>query len=116
MTHMTTSASHRRLVLLAGALFILATEAEGTAAMTDHILQAWSADNDIRTSWRKYSKAFHTTTCELAELATRAQPKTLILYHQMYFGGAKDTQASLLAEIRSRYKGKVISANDLDVY
>ena len=179
---------------------------EGTKAMTDHILQAWSADNDIRINgleqgnttgnkvlaheimpgvvyqdsnvkvtaflvkhgswkqafgyrfdtpdrsivlsgdgspsetivsacngcdvllhevysevgyrespeaWRKYSKAFHTTTFELAELATRARPKLLVLYHQMYFGGARDTQRSQLAELRSKYKGRVVSANDL---
>jgi ribonuclease BN (tRNA processing enzyme) len=67
-------------------------------------------------AWRAYSKAFHTTTFELAELATRARPKLLVLYHQMYFGGAKDTQAAQLAELRSKYKGRVVSANDLDVY
>jgi ribonuclease BN (tRNA processing enzyme) len=67
-------------------------------------------------AWRAYSKAFHTTTFELADLATRARPKLLVLYHQMYFGGAKDTQASQLAELRSKYKGRVVSANDLDVY
>jgi len=66
--------------------------------------------------WQKYSKSFHTTTYELAELATKARPKMLILYHQMYFGGPKDTEAGMLAEIRSRYKGKVVSAHDLDVY
>jgi ribonuclease BN (tRNA processing enzyme) len=67
-------------------------------------------------AWARYSKSFHTTTIELADLATRARPKTLILYHQMYFGGAKDTEAGMLAEIRSRYKGTVVSARDLDVY
>ena len=66
--------------------------------------------------WQKYSKSFHTTTYELAELATKARPKMVILYHQMYFGGPKDTKAGMLAEIRSRYKGKVVSAHDLDVY
>ena len=71
---------------------------------------------DSPETWRKYSKAFHTTTYELAALAARARPKLLVLYHQMYFGGAGDTQASQLAEIRSRYKGRVVSANDLDVY
>ena len=67
-------------------------------------------------AWQKYSKAFHTTTWELAELAAKARPATLILYHQMYFGGPQDTEAGMLAEIRSRYKGKVVSAHDLDVF
>jgi ribonuclease BN (tRNA processing enzyme) len=72
--------------------------------------------DESQVAWRQYSKSFHTTTYELADLATRARPKTLILYHQMYFGGAKDTEAGMLAEIRSRYKGVVVSARDLDVY
>ena len=68
-------------------------------------------------AWRQYTKAFHTTTYELAALAERARPKLLVLYHQMYFGKpGTDTQASQLAEIKSRYKGRVVSANDLDVY
>ncbi|MEO8622771.1 MAG: MBL fold metallo-hydrolase [bacterium] len=67
-------------------------------------------------AWQRYSKSFHTTTYELAELATKARPRLLILYHQMYFGGPKDTEAGMLAEISSRYKGRVVSARDLDVY
>ena len=67
-------------------------------------------------AWKQYSRAFHTSTHELAALATRARPKTLILYHQMYFGRPRDTRATQLAELRALYKGKVISARDLDVY
>jgi ribonuclease BN (tRNA processing enzyme) len=66
--------------------------------------------------WRDYVTHFHTSTYELAAIATKARPKTLILYHQMYFGGPSDTDAGMLQEIRSRYQGKVISARDLDVY
>ena len=51
---------------------------------------------------------------ELAEIATKAQPKLLVLYHQLYFSGATDDD--LLREIRSRYRGRVVSAHDLDVY
>ena len=68
------------------------------------------------TEWRAYSRAFHTETTELATLAAKGRPKTLILYHQMYFGGPKDTEAGMLAEVRARYKGKVVSARDLSVY
>jgi ribonuclease BN (tRNA processing enzyme) len=66
--------------------------------------------------WRTYSRNFHTETTELAALATRAHPKLLILYHQMYFGGRKDTRLGMLTEIRAKYKGQVISARDLAVY
>jgi len=66
--------------------------------------------------WRTYSRAFHTETTELAALAAKARPKLLILYHQMYFGGSNDTYDTMLADIRSKYKGQVISARDLAVY
>ena len=67
-------------------------------------------------AWRAYSKAFHTTTTELAALATRAKPKALILYHQMYFARPRDTERTLMAELRALYKGRVISARDLDIW
>jgi ribonuclease BN (tRNA processing enzyme) len=67
-------------------------------------------------AWRRYSKSFHTTTTELAALATRAKPKVLVLYHQMYFGRPKDNEQTMLAELRPLYKGRVISARDLDVW
>ena len=37
-----------------------------------------------------------------------------ILYHQLYFDGA--THDDLLREVRSKYKGRVVSAHDLDVF
>lgn len=66
--------------------------------------------------WRKYITSFHTSTKELAELATKAKPKLLVLYHQMFFGGEKDTEEGLLKEVRSGYSGNVVSAHDLDAY
>jgi ribonuclease BN (tRNA processing enzyme) len=66
--------------------------------------------------WRAYITSFHTSTYELAALATEAKPRMLILDHQMFFGGKEDTEASMLGEIKSRYKGSVVSAHDLDVY
>jgi ribonuclease BN (tRNA processing enzyme) len=66
--------------------------------------------------WRKYILSFHTSTKELANLAAKARPKTLVLYHQMFFGGEKDTEENLLEEMREFYSGKVVSAHDLDVF
>ena len=68
--------------------------------------------------WRRYHQAYHTTTTELAELAREAQPKLLVLYHQLYQGGHKnpDGDAGLIAEIRAAgYEGEIVSAKDLDV-
>jgi len=72
--------------------------------------------DESKEDWRKYITNFHTSTKELAELATKAKPKTLILYHQMFFGGEKDTEDVLLKEMHEFYSGKVVSAHDLEIY
>ncbi len=63
--------------------------------------------------WKEYHSSSHTSTHELAELASRAKPELLILYHQLYWGA---TDEELLSEIRQGYDGKVVSGNDLDVF
>lgn len=65
-------------------------------------------------AWQRYHASFHTSSRELAELAKQAQPKLLILYHQLLWGATKE---ELLDEIkRAGYAGKVVFGNDLDVY
>jgi hypothetical protein len=34
----------------------------------------------------------------------------------MFFGGDKDNEEGLLREMQQQYKGKVVSAHDLDIY
>jgi ribonuclease BN (tRNA processing enzyme) len=64
--------------------------------------------------WQRYHAAFHTSTTQLAELAKRARPGILVLYHQLFWGLDDD---ALVAEIRAAgYEGRVVSARDLDVY
>jgi ribonuclease BN (tRNA processing enzyme) len=63
--------------------------------------------------WQKYHSSFHTSTEELAEIANRAKPKLLILYHQLFWGMSEE---SLLEEIKQKYDGKVVSGRDLDIY
>jgi len=63
--------------------------------------------------WQKYHPQFHTSTHELAEIADQIKPKLLILYHQLYWG---KTDEELVKEITDIYRGKVVSAKDLDVY
>ena len=61
-----------------------------------------------------YHAAFHTSTRQLAELASKSKPKLLVLYHQLYWG---TTDRDLLREIRGAgYTGQVVSAHDLGVY
>jgi ribonuclease BN (tRNA processing enzyme) len=63
--------------------------------------------------WQRYHASSHTSTAQLAELARRARPGLLVLYHQLYWGSTDD---ELLAEIEAHYDGEVVSGRDLDVY
>ncbi len=63
--------------------------------------------------WKKYHSSFHTSSYELAELASRAKPELLVLYHQLYWGA---TDEELLSEIKEKYDGEVVSGRDLDVF
>ena len=63
---------------------------------------------------QKYFRSFHTSSVELAKEATQAQPRLLVLYHQMYTGAV--THDQLLDEVKQHYSGNVVSARDLDVY
>ena len=64
--------------------------------------------------WQKYFGEAHTSTYELAELAIRAKPKLLVVYHHGYLWQPSDEQ--LIKEIRSRYSGEVAIAKDLDTF
>ena len=69
---------------------------------------------DRRTpDWQAYHAASHTSGVELGELAARAKPGLLVLYHQLMWGA---TEEELLAEIRLSFDGEVVFADDLDVY
>jgi len=60
-----------------------------------------------------YYKAAHTSAAELAEIATQAKPKLLVLYHQLFSGC---TEAALLQQVQQKYAGAVVSAKDFDIY
>jgi ribonuclease BN (tRNA processing enzyme) len=63
--------------------------------------------------WKTYHKDFHTSSVDLARLANLAKPKLLVLTHQLIWDSSEE---KLLEEIKSRYKGRVISGKDLDVF
>jgi ribonuclease Z len=63
--------------------------------------------------WRAYHEAFHTPSVALGEIAAKARPKLLVLYHQIPVGVS---DASLIADVSMHYHGKVVSARDLDIY
>ena len=63
--------------------------------------------------WQKYHSSNHTSAHELGELASRARPKLLVLYHVLFWGSSEDT---VLREVREKYSGEVVLADDLDVF
>jgi len=63
--------------------------------------------------WQAYHSRYHTSSRELGQIASRARPGLLVLYHQLIWSS---TEEALLAEVRSAYDGQVVSAHDLDVY
>jgi ribonuclease BN (tRNA processing enzyme) len=64
-------------------------------------------------AWQAYHAAYHTSTIQLGDIATRARPRLLVLYHQLFWG---DDDADLVRQVRSRFPGAVVSARDLGVY
>jgi len=61
------------------------------------------------TEWASYVRAYHTTALQLGELAARARPKLLVVYHN----GRRATADRILADIRRSFSGPVAIAADL---
>lgn len=86
----------------------------------------------LPTSIQSFVAKYHTTTEQLADLANKAKPKLLVIYHTISFppgiapprllppgAGADALYASpemLQKEIRARYSGDFAIGNDLDVF
>jgi ribonuclease BN (tRNA processing enzyme) len=69
--------------------------------------------------------AYRTSSKELVEIANRAKPALLILYHRGNAGcdqaGTKEckdagSEEQLLKEVRQAYVGRVVAGHDLDIY
>jgi ribonuclease BN (tRNA processing enzyme) len=63
--------------------------------------------------WKEYFRTFHTSPAELGEIARRARPKLLVVYHQVL---EKLPEADLVEQIGKEYSGNWVSAKDLGVY
>lgn len=64
-------------------------------------------------AWQKYHSTNHTSAHELGELAARVKPGLLVLYHVLFWGASEE---SVLREVREKYSGEVVLADDLDVF
>ena len=72
-------------------------------------------------AFQRFASKYHTTTAQLAELATQAKPRLLILYHHAIalrpvLNPEASSPAELLSELSTLYSGHVVVGHDLDVY
>ena len=63
--------------------------------------------------WKEYFGTFHTSPRELGEIARRAHPKLLVLYHQVL---ERLPEGDLVKQVKESYSGPFVSAKDLGVY
>lgn len=74
-----------------------------------------------RPDFQPYAAKYHTNTKQLAELAGKAKPRLLIVYHASIverpaMRPSASSPEELLKEVLSGYDGEVIVGHDLDVY
>ena len=68
---------------------------------------------------QEFRRSHHTSSIELAKIASAATPALLVIYHRSNAGGgpvSSDSEDVLLDEIRRDYSGPVVAAHDLDVF
>lgn len=67
-----------------------------------------------RTSeWKAYHSACHTSSSQLAAIASSVKPRQLVLTHQLHWGVSDE---ELVGEVKEGYGGEVVSGRDLDVF
>jgi ribonuclease BN (tRNA processing enzyme) len=79
----------------------------------------------VSPNWQRYRRAYHASTRELGDIATRAKPRLLILTHrgnagcdQSHAAGCLESgsEEQMLKEMKQYYSGNVVAAHDRDVY
>lgn len=63
--------------------------------------------------WKEYFGLFHTSPAELADVARKAHPKMLVVYHQVL---ERLPESDLIDQFRHEYSGDFVFAKDLGVY
>ncbi|UYP47515.1 Ribonuclease Z [Candidatus Lokiarchaeum ossiferum] len=76
-----------------------------------HEVYSYKGFQEKNPKWQSYHSIMHTSSKELGELASIVHPKTLVLYHQLYWTGSDE---DIILDIKEKYKGKIISAKDLE--
>lgn len=107
---------------------VISGDSAPTQAIIDHgrscdvlIHECYSLASYERVSpeWQKFRRTHHTSSRELAEIATRIKPGLLVLYHRSNAGGGDENpnaEQEVIDEVRRFYLGEVVTARDLEVF
>jgi len=103
-------------MVISGDITPCAALAEACTGCDVLVHQVYSAAGLARltASVQRDHSSFHTPSRELAQLASKAKPKLLLLYHQLCFGPRE--AVDLEKEIRQGYSGKIVDGRDLGIY
>jgi ribonuclease BN (tRNA processing enzyme) len=63
--------------------------------------------------WQTYHSKVHTSSIELSQIASKVNPKLLVLYHQLFWN---ENEEDILLEIKQNYDGEVVSGRDMDIF
>jgi ribonuclease BN (tRNA processing enzyme) len=63
--------------------------------------------------WQEYHRSSHTVASDLGRLASEAQPGLVVMYHALFYGVP---ESNVVDEVESTYSGKVVLADDLDIF
>jgi len=90
-----------------------------------HEVYTQASFDRVSPEWKQYRLAYHTSSKQLAEIATKTRPGLLILYHRANPGCDQartaecreaGSEEQLLKEVHQIYKGRVVAGHDLDIY
>jgi ribonuclease BN (tRNA processing enzyme) len=110
-----------RVIVISGDTAPVQTIIDNSSGCDVLIHEAYSlaSYNKISPVWQKFRRTHHTSSRELAEIATQTNPGLLILYHRASAGGGEMTQNAeqeLIDEVRQFYKGQIVTGHDLDIF
>ena len=91
---------------------VVAEKARGVDILFHEVISRQGLEKNS-SGFQRYHNSVHTTSDEVARLASIAQPKKLVLYHGLFYGTEEST---VLEEIEALYEGNVFLARDLDMF
>jgi ribonuclease BN (tRNA processing enzyme) len=96
----------------------LRDHAHGCDVLIHEAYSMMAARNTARPT-PEFRRRHHTSSVELAAIANEVRPELLVTYHRSTIGeemANSDGSDVLIDEIREAYDGRVVAANDLDVF